>query len=88
MSDLWDKSDWGGGTLTNRYPPLLAAWPVELLRAVGVTYRAARGQGMHHPKARQVTLDAYAAAGGDAHSTRETVVGILKTLTAHRGRWL
>ncbi|SHJ70112.1 hypothetical protein SAMN02745194_03162 [Roseomonas rosea] len=63
-------------------------WPVDHLRAVGRTYRAARGRGLDQLQSVDKAEAAYLAAGGPALDARATVLAIVAHLAREHGDWL
>jgi len=71
------------------YEPLPCSyWPEDLLRAVGTTYREARGQGVEGTVSLDQAEAAYVAAGAPATDAWTLVLGILASLSTEHGDWL
>jgi len=69
-------------------PAPCSSWPVEPLRAVGSSYRAARGEGQQGEASVAQAMVAYIAAGGSEAAARETVLAMLASLSVEHGDWL
>ena len=61
-------------------PQPCSAWPATQLRAVGITYREAAGQGLDAAACLERAVAAYVAAGGPQQGSARTVLDMVASL--------
>ena len=69
-------------------PQPCSSWPAAQLRAVGITYREAAGQGLDGTACLERAVVAYVAAGGARQGSTKTVLDMIASLSVEEGDWL
>ncbi|MBI0538991.1 hypothetical protein D9599_25905 [Roseomonas sp. KE2513] len=69
-------------------PEPCTSWPAVQLRAVGITYREAAGQGMDGLECLERAVAAYVAAGGVRQGSTRAVLDMVASLSMEEGDWL
>lgn len=66
-------------------PQPCSPWPAAHLRAVGITYREAAGQGLDGTACLERAVVAYVAAGGARQGSAKTVLDVIASLSVEKG---
>ncbi|MBI0539479.1 hypothetical protein D9599_28600 [Roseomonas sp. KE2513] len=69
-------------------PEPCTSWPAAQLRAVGITYREAAGQGRDAAACLERAVAAYVAAGGARQGSTRAVLDMIASLAMEEGDWL
>ncbi|WP_156963864.1 hypothetical protein [Muricoccus aerilatus] len=69
-------------------PKPCTSWPASQLRAVGITYREAAGQGLDAAACLERAVVAYVAAGGARQGSTRAVLDMIASLAIEEGDWL
>jgi hypothetical protein len=69
-------------------PEPCTSWPPAQLRAVGITYREAAGQGLDGLERLERAVAAYVAAGGARAGSTCAVLDMIASLSMEEGDWL
>lgn len=69
-------------------PEPCTSWPDAQLRAVGIIYREAAGQGLNAAACLERAVAAYVAAGGARQGSTRTVLDMIASLSMEEGDWL
>ena len=69
-------------------PEPCSAWPTHELRAVGIAYREAAGDGLSWQPCLDRAIAAYVAAGGREQGAARAVQDMIASLSREQGDWL